>query len=218
MEILPNAETIMNKETISWITSGLLAFYIFILVLSKRYVSMLGMVLFANQNKSITYQEFPYSFARTANLLVLFSIFIFSLFFYILGKYIHEARQIPVESVAFIAIAVSLYIIVKLIIIKIIGYISENDELKSKIFAVETIISSIYGLSAGFFLTLCFFKPYYDVTIWIIVASIIISLLFMFKISRIMMIFIEEKISLFFLILYLCAIEVLPVWFIIDFL
>lgn len=215
-ETSPN-EYINNKETTSWIISGLLIFYIIALILSKRHMPMFGIMLFSRKNKNISYHNFSHDFAQTTNALVAFSIFIVSVFFYLIEKS-SILNKTPLELFTIIAIAVCLYIVFKITTIKLVGYISENDELKSKLFAIEIIILSIYGLFSGFFLTLCFSSPINETNIWLTAISAIIILLYLFKISKIILIFINEKISPFFLILYLCAIEILPAWLIIDFL
>jgi hypothetical protein len=216
-ETPPNAY-INNKETTSWIISGLLIFYILALILSKKYIPLFGIMLFSRKNKNISYHNFSHSFAQTTNVLVAFSMFIVSVFFYLVEKTANTLQKTPLELFAVIAIAVCLYVVFKIATIKLVGYISENDELKSKLFAIEIIILSIYGLFSGFFLTLCFASTIKDINIWLTVISAIIILLYLFKLLKIIMLFINEKISLFFLILYLCAIEILPTWLIIDFL
>jgi hypothetical protein len=124
--------------------------------------------------------------------------------------------QAPFNLLATIIIITSAYILFKILSVKIIGYISENNELKSRIYAIETTILSMYGLFSGFFLTFCFLNKNNSLNIWLIAISIMFSLLYLFKITKVIMIFIDEKISPFFLILYLCAFEILPMWFIID--
>ncbi|MDR1984350.1 MAG: DUF4271 domain-containing protein [Prevotellaceae bacterium] len=215
---MPTDINIPDKETTSWIVSGLLIFYIIMLILSKRYIPILGLILFSNKDKNITYHNLAYGFAQTANLLVVFSVVILSIFFYLLEKPVYITNQTPLKLFAFIAIAVCLYIVFKLTTIKIIGYISENEELKSKMFSIEIIILSTYGLFSGFFLSLCFLNPIQNANIWLAVISAIIILIQLLKISKLTMIFIDEKISPFFLILYLCTFEILPTWLIIDFL
>lgn len=215
---MPLNAYIADRETTSWTVSGLLMIYIVALILAKKYIPVFGIVLFANKNKNITYRDFSYGFTQTANLLVAFSMFIVSVFFYLVELHAGTAHKIPPELFAIIAVAVCFYVFFKLAVIKIIGYVSENGELKNKLFAVEIIILSIFGLFSGFFLTLCFSSPSNSINIWLTTISVIIILLYLFKIAKVTMIFIAEKISPFFLILYLCAIEILPAWLIIDFL
>jgi hypothetical protein len=215
---MPLNAYIADRETTSWTVSGLLMIYIVALILAKKYMPVFGIVLFANKNKNITYRDFSHGFTQTANLLAVFSMFTVSIFFYLVELRIGTTHKIPLELFAIIAAGVCFYVFFKLTVIKIIGYVSENSELKSKLFAVEIIILSIYGLFSGFFLTLCFSSPSNSINIWLTVISIIIILLYLFKTAKITMIFIAEKISPFFLILYLCAIEILPAWLIIDFL
>ncbi|MDR2064826.1 MAG: DUF4271 domain-containing protein [Prevotellaceae bacterium] len=216
-EVTPNI--FMNgRETTSWMISGLLILYIGALILSKKNMPVIGIMLFSKNHKNIRYNDLSHSFIRTTNILVAFSIFIISMFFYLIEKHASQLNKTPSELFTMIAIAVCLYFVFKILIIKITGYISENDGLKSKLFAIEIIILSIYILFSGFFLTLCFANPVYKVNIWLTVISAITLLLYLFKIFKIIMIFVDEKISPFFLILYLCAIEILPAWLIIDFL
>jgi hypothetical protein len=207
---------INSRETTSWLIAGLLMLYIAALMLSKKNLSVFGIMLFSKNQKNIGYNNFSRGFAQTANILVAFSMFIFTLFFYMLESHANELHKTAMELFTVIATAVCIYVIFKMLTIKIIGYISENDELKSKLFAVEIIIFSIYGLFLGFFLALCFANPINGICVWVTAIFAIIILLNLLKMSRIAMIFIDEKISPFFLILYLCAIEILPAWLIID--
>lgn len=214
---MPLNTQIADRETTSWIISGLLIFYILMLILAKKYMSIFFNVLFTTRNNNPTYHDFSYGFVQTANLLAVFSMFVWLIFFCLVELHI-GATKMSSELFAIIAVVVCCYVFFKLITIKIIGYVSQNIKLKSKLFAIEIIILSIYGLLSGFFLTLCFSNPFNNINIWLITISAIIILLFLFKIFKIIMIFIDEKISLFFLILYLCAIEILPAWLIVDFL
>jgi hypothetical protein len=209
---------INSRETTSWMISGLLMLYIGALILSKKNMPVLGIMLFSKNHKNIKYSDLSHSFIQTTNVLVIFSIFIISMFFYLIEKHANQLDKMSLELFTVIAIAVCLYFVFKILIIKITGYISENDELKSKLFAIEIIILSIYILFSGFFLTLCFVNPVYKINIWLTAISAVTILLYLFKIFKIIMIFVDEKISPFFLILYLCAIEILPAWLIIDFL
>ena len=209
---------ISSKEINSWVISGLLIIYILVLVLSKKYFGMLGNILFSIKNKCVTYNEFPRSFLYAANRLSLFSICVITAFFYLLETHIHPSLQISFGLFAIIAAIVFAYIFFKRLCIKIIGYVSENNELKSRLYAIETTILSVYGLFSGFFLTLCFSNRNQGISTWLIIMSVIFVLLYLLKISKLIMIFIGEKISPFFLILYLCALEILPIWLIIDFL
>jgi hypothetical protein len=218
MEEKPTNTLVNSRETASWMISGLLIFYIVALILSKKNIILFGIAMFSKQNKLIGYHNFPRYFIHTINLLVIFSIFIISTFFYLIEKNINISHKTSLELFTTIAAAVCLYFILKIIIIKIIGYISEQNELKNKLFSAEIIILSIYGLFSGFFLTLCFSSPFNQINIWLTVILAITVLLYLLKILKIIMIFLSEKISLFFLILYLCAIEILPLWLIIDFL
>jgi hypothetical protein len=215
--VIPPQIHIVDRETASWIVSGLLIFYITMLVLAKKYIPTLGIILFSKKNHNLIYNDFSRILAQTSSLFAAFSVFIVSIFLYLVEK-TSGSSHTTLKLFAIIVTIVCIYIILKLITIKIIGYISENEELKSKLFAVEIIILSIYGLFSGLFLTLCFSDPIQNINIWLAVISAIIILLYLFKISKIIMIFIDEKISSFFLILYLCAIEILPMWLIIDFL
>jgi len=213
---IPNADIVINRELTSWIISGLLILYFLMLILSKRYVSTLKIMLFSNKNKGITYHNFTRDFARTANVFVVFSMLVIAAFFYLFEKHIYVPQQTPLELSATIAIAVFCYVAVKRIIIKIVGYVSENNELKSKIYAIETMISSMYGIFSGFFLVVYFLNPNSNIIVCLTIISAISLLLYLLKISKLILIFIDEKISLLFLILYLCTIEILPIWLIID--
>lgn len=214
-EYIPKAN-IGIKEAISWINSGLLALYILVLILSKRYIAIFGHMLFSSKN--VIYSDFPQGFKFITNTLALFSVFIITTFVYLLETHIHALQQISLELLLTIIAVALAYVLLKTLCIKIIGYVFENDELKSKIYAIETTILGSYGLFAGFFLILCFFNKDYNINTWLIIVSAILGLLYLVKISRLVMIFIEGKISSFFLILYLCALEILPIWLIIDFL
>ncbi|MDR3227035.1 MAG: DUF4271 domain-containing protein [Prevotellaceae bacterium] len=213
---IPNAGILLNRELTSWIISGLLIFYFLMLVLSKKYVPTLKIMLFSNKNKYITYHNFTHDFARTANVFVAFSMLVIAAFFYLLEKHISVPHQTPIELSTTIAIAIFCYVAMKRIIIKIIGYVSENNELKSKLYAIETIISSMYGIFSGFFLIVYFLNPNSNITICLTIISAIFILLYLLKISKVILIFIDEKVLPLFLILYLCAIEILPIWLIID--
>jgi hypothetical protein len=221
--ILSYAQPIVNvaissREINSLITSGVLMFYILMLILSKQHILVVSKILFSNKNTNIVYSDFSYRFIVTTNILAGFSLFVIVTFVYLFENHFHDFQQAHFETFALIAAIALAYVLFKTLCIKVMGYVSENDELKSKIYAIETTILSTYGLLSGFFLTLCFLNKNHSIHLWLTVILVIFAVLFTLKIFKIIMIFIEEKISPFFLILYLCALEILPIWLIIDFL
>jgi hypothetical protein len=175
-------------------------------------------MLFPNNKKSVIYSDFSRNFIFGTYLLSLFSIFILTIFIYLVKTHVTVAKQAYLELITTITIIICTYVLFKTLCIKIIGYVSENDELKSKIYAIETTVLSIYGLISGFFLTLCFLNKNSSICVWLIIIFVILAALILIKILKIIVIFVDEKISPFFLILYLCAFEILPIWLIIDFL
>lgn len=208
----------INRETNSWILAGLLAVYVLILVLSKKYVAAFFEILFPTKSKNVAYSYFTRSFIFSINILALFSIFVITVFVYLFKSNAQSLNQSPLEFLAIAIAVVFAYVAFKTLCIKIIGSVSENNELKSKIYAIETAVLSMYGPLSGLFLIFCFLNRNYAINAWLIVISTVFLLLFLLKIFKITMIFINEKISSFFLILYLCAFEILPVWLIVDFL
>jgi hypothetical protein len=215
LQYAPN-ENACSKEINSLLITALLMIYIFVIILSKNYIAMSGNIIFPKKNNNAAYSELPHSFTFASGVLSFFSILVIAALIYLFGNKIYTLQQISFKIFAIIIGITLAYVGFKTLCIKIIGYVSENNDLKSKIYAIETTVLSMYGLFSCFFLMLCFLNNPHNVNTWLIVALITLALLYILKISKIIMIFIDEKISPFFLILYLCALEILPVWFIID--
>jgi hypothetical protein len=206
-------------DNMSWAITIFLMVYIFVLALSKNYIVKVVRIFLSKTNRNLVYQDLSRNFVKEANSLVLFSILVVSALLFILATDIFDVKEhkIPVLTVTILTV-VCLCGFFKRLNIKIIGYLSENETLKGKIYTIETIISSLYGLAVGLFLIFNFLVEKESVSAWILIALAIIAILYIFKIFKLVLIFIDEKISSFFLILYLCAVEILPIWLIIDFL
>jgi hypothetical protein len=206
-------------DNLSWTITILLMLYMIVFALSKNHLLSVAHVFFSKGDKNLKYEDLPRNFLKETNYLSVFSIFVVSAFLFVFFRITSEMQE--QEEIVFFAIIlaiVSLYFLVKAIIVKIVGYVSENESLKGKIYTVETIILSLYGLASGLFLVLNFFVQKQTVSVWLIIISILISMLYLFKFFKLILIFIDEKISPFFLILYLCTFEILPIWLIVDFL
>jgi hypothetical protein len=214
--IEPQGKPAFIGNGLNWSITGFFMIYLLVVFLAKRYVSTSYLILFSSKNQNLTYQSLSRNYQKASNMLILFTIFVVFLFTFLFATDFGSNNSLNFSS--FVIIAVVLYLVFKRIAISTIGYISENSMLKGKLFLIQAVIFSLYGIFSGFFLIMAFLLQKGNLKVWFTIVLIILVIMYLFKLFRIITIFKSEKISTFFLILYLCGVEMLPMWLIIDFL
>jgi hypothetical protein len=71
-----------------------------------------------------------------------------------------------------------------------------------------------YRFSALFlfvFIIMASYTVFFSAATWYIMGILVLGLMYLIRLTRLLVIFLNRKISIFYLILYLCALEILPV-------
>lgn len=113
---------------------------------------------------------------------------------------------------------ISLVVTLRFIIINIIGFISNTKETFKEYFFN---ISRSYKLIGILMMIMNFFIVYLVIVpdIWFIYLSfLLITIIMIFRVIRLIYIFLLNRLSLYYMILYLCALEIFPVLIIIRYL
>ncbi|HNW57579.1 MAG TPA: DUF4271 domain-containing protein, partial [Bacteroidales bacterium] len=146
-------------------------------------------------------------------ILNLVSFFILALFVYSAGVY-YNALPAAVNGILFWLISFGIIIVsifLRYIICTVTGFASGQKELFRD---YQQLIFQSYRLSA-LFLSVIIILIYYTVLpvsdVHFIVGFSILGVMYLIRIISLMIIFLNRNVSIFYLILYLCALEILPV-------
>ncbi|HAM11264.1 MAG: hypothetical protein A2X05_09055 [Bacteroidetes bacterium GWE2_41_25] len=152
-------------------------------------------------------------FQWQTTILNLSSFFIIALYSYFAAKYFSlippQISEVVVWLIALAAIIIA--VTVRHVICIVTGILSTQEEVFRDY--LHTVYQS-YRLNALFLFTLVIMMSYTSFlsdTIYFISGGILFSTLYLIRILRLFIIFINRNISIFYLILYLCALEILPV-------
>ena len=209
-EALP-AMPFRNDWTIGVIIFSVILFSIVYASAKTFFSDIAGFFLFRE-----TKEEGKNTFYWKSVFLNISSIFLISIFVYIAvsnSSVDFSGFKIWLYSVAVIAAALRL----RHLICTITGLLSGATKL------FNDYIITVYQTCrfTGFFLfiviTLFFYTPLITVKNCLIIGCIIISILYSIRILRLFLLFINHKISIFYFILYFCALEFLPVLILIKY-
>jgi hypothetical protein len=154
-----------------------------------------------------------------SSILNLISFFIIALFFYCAASYYN---LIPSGISGFLFWLISLSIIILVATLRHVACVltgdlsGEREIFKEYLF----VIYLSYRFGSFFLLALIIFMSYTNlmsVSLSIISGLIVAGIMYLISVSRLLIIFLNRNISIFYLILYLCALEILPVSIIIKY-
>ena len=141
------------------------------------------------------------------------SFLVISLFSYSALEY-YDLIQFKTEGIllwliilGILMLAVTLRHIVSILTGNVSG---QNEAFREYLLAVY----QSYWFSALFlfvFIIMISYTAFFSVTLWYIMGILVLGLMYLIRLTRLLIIFLNRKISIFYLILYLCALEILPV-------
>ncbi|MCQ2227278.1 MAG: DUF4271 domain-containing protein [Bacteroidales bacterium] len=200
----------------TWIMGiGLLCFMIIGLV-RFRSVSFLGQ-LFSTMFSDIHWRTVTESVAMQNRQQVFWLNVCFvlatSLFLYEVMVIMHVDVDMPVTGILLfsaIVASVMLFMVLKLLLHFLIGYVFEIFNVSYSIFLCKVLSVSIFGVCI---LPLAVMFPYVNEGMYGIVLTVVAGaavLMYLWRILRVMRIILRDYLSLFYSILYLCTVEAIP--------
>jgi hypothetical protein len=115
-------------------------------------------------------------------------------------------------------VGIPLFFNTRIIMYRFVGWVTKHVELQLEYLSYWMILNKLFGLLLIPFLFLMLYLPQ-EYQVWTIYAGLgLYSILFLAKLFRGLQISIKNNISLFSIILYLCALEILPVGMLIKYL
>lgn len=115
-------------------------------------------------------------------------------------------------------IVIPVFFNLRMILYHFIGWLTKHVDLQFEYLSYWMILNKLFGLLLIPLLFLVLYLPH-DYQLWAVYAGLgLYSLLFLAKLFRGLQISIKNNISLFSIILYLCALEILPVGMLIKYL
>jgi hypothetical protein len=148
-----------------------------------------------------------------SSILNLISFFIISLFSYYIAAFYNLIPQdfpgLAFWSVSLIAIVILFTL--RNAVCAITGNMSGQKEVFNEYLVA---IYQFYHFSALFLLVLIIFVSYtliFPAKVFLVIGIVTIGIMYLIRVTRLLIIFINRNISIFYLILYLCALEILPV-------
>lgn len=203
-----------HQKTSDWFTGVILITLLLAATVRNsfdKYLSALFMSTVNYPAASRLFREQNISLRQGAMILEIFFLLIMGLFAYQLV--LHFGGSLPVSGILLYLIcfgAVLLFFMLKEFIYRLLGFISETGaETSEYIFTMK-----IYNKMTGIFLLpiVCFlaWAPVGNPTGFIVAGLVIIALLYLKSLQRGMKILLKKQFSVFYLFLYLCTLEFLP--------
>jgi len=206
-------ETLFS-ESKDWISLVLFVIAIFLLIIKRiknNFLSLLTQV-------ALKYREFTKSVSSTnvadinvSNLLSLVYIFSLSLLIYLIFEFFHYYFIFKTFYFFFFLVAfIFLLLLLKRVLIYLSGFFLSQKDLSFKYNKNIQLFNNTLGLLIiPFILAIPFVEEIY--VNFLITSSISLIVVFYFiRIIRSLKIFIEYNVSIFYMILYLCTLEILP--------
>ncbi len=196
----------------------LLGVFIIVLILLARMKMFFGKFVQPIINSSISYQAAQNLYRNRNSLYYQAGLNLDFAFFLIAAVFIFQLLNyyelgLPTNFLAFlIVIAVLLaWLVFKFVICKLIGFISLNATLFNEYFHSVLIYNKNIGLLLiPISLGLAYIDPDFN-KIFVFAGAGVVSVMYILRVIRLIRLFISQRISWFYSILYLCALEILPV-------
>ncbi|GEM_PF-5065349 len=212
--VTKKVETTLNRGTD--ITLLILITATFILAIIrfswKDYINRILQATVNHREFQKLYEENNLSIIRVNTILNAFYILIFSVILKTTIIYYSPYTDISNINLYLIIIgALSLYVGYKKLLLSIVGYISNEREIFSKHNSGFNISNKSQSLLLWPIATIMYFVNYQLIEITILISAIIIIIFYFNSCIRLFKIFHRKGVSTLFWILYLCALEILPI-------
>ena len=196
----------------------LLGVFLIVFILLARMKLFFGKFVQPIVNSSISYQAAQNLYRNRNSLYYQAGLNLDFVFFLITGVFISQLLNyydlvLPTNFPVFlIVIAVLLaWLVCKFVVCKLIGFVSLNATLFNEYF--HSVL--IYNKNIGLFLIpitlgLAYIDPDFN-KIFVFAGAGVVSIMYILRVIRLIRLFISQRISWFYSILYLCALEILPI-------
>lgn len=118
--------------------------------------------------------------------------------------------RLEIEHILYIFIALSLYHIILIFIIYFIGWTFNRHHASEEIIINLWVYHILAGLSISPFILALFFVKIFAIPLLLKMTTICLILFYLVKFTRWLKILYAHRVSIFYMILYLCALEVIP--------
>lgn len=200
---------------------GVLLLALLLLRYTRGYLSKLFLLLISKKTTHKQYKANIQNFNRILFIITLFSIVPATIFtVYILNTY---PNQLDINAGYEIYLIVAgfflAYSIIKGLILTIAGVLTYSQSLIHELRYNSRIFLGSWGIIAlSFILLLTLNENEEDKAIFFLIVSGISIFLFILYLARSLQLFVSEKVSILFWILYLCVLELLPALLVFDYL
>jgi hypothetical protein len=198
-------------QTENWVFAVLIfLFFIFVLSLSQSYGTILetAKTFFQVKERSSIFSNTTINDFRHRFFLILFSTGVLSLYAYLITK--GSTSVFTIKEYGYFLIATSLYLGLKSIIIDVLGYIFiDPNNLKMAKISYFNIISFL-GITLFPLLIFDIYAPVYIQNAIRIISLIICLIGCILIIIKLFQIFLHKIVASFYILLYLCTLEFLP--------
>lgn len=197
-----------------WLAGILLLFLILAATIRHnfgRYLSVLFQSTVNYSASSRLYREQNVSLKQGSVLLEFFFLVTMGLFGYQLIRYLE--MEFPVTGFYLFLVcfaALFLYFLLKEFLYRLLGFISETRSETSEYLFTMKNHNKVTGLLLFPVVTLATWAPVANPSGFLLTGVIIIALLYLKSLQRGMKIMLKKQFSLFYLFLYLCTVEILP--------
>ncbi|MFW5830825.1 MAG: DUF4271 domain-containing protein [Prolixibacteraceae bacterium] len=209
---LPNRE--VHRQNADWLT--ILLIVILVLFASVRttyskYLNSLFQSIFNYSTSQRMFQEKNYSFLHAAFRLEIYFYLTFAIFLYQVFNFVNVGIQYRNISLFFFSLGLVLvYFIGKKAIYKLIGFVVEGTyETSEYLFNLDNI-NRVMGVTLFPIIALVAFYPFENRMLPLIVGVISVVFLYFLLLFRGFKILLRKQFSIFYLFLYFCTLEFLP--------
>jgi len=209
---LPNR---LNKQVnYDWLTGILIAVLILFATVRhsySKYLETLFHSVFNYSTASRMFQEKNYSFIHAAFRLEVYFYIILSVFVFQLFNYFN--LSIPYKNIGLFIYSFGIvlgYFVLKKFIYRLLGIIVEGTTETSEYLFNMDNINRVTGLALFPVVLLLAFAPFHKLMWLIIIGAIVVVFLYFSLLSRGFLILMRKQFSIFYLFLYFCTLEFLP--------
>ncbi|MBN1820946.1 MAG: DUF4271 domain-containing protein [Prolixibacteraceae bacterium] len=210
--ILPERK--LNNTNLDWITIILLTNLIIFASIRKpfaNYLSHLFKSTFNYPTSTRMFRERSYSLVDGAFRLDIYFYFIFSLFVY--QAFIYLKVDLPVQSFSLFLYCIAGvlgYFVFKRLVYLMIGFVNKGQEETIEYLFNLNNYNRVLGLLLTPIVVIIAFSPIFNSNFFVIIGLILVIFFYGMSLQRGVLILLKKQFSIFYLFLYLCSLEILP--------
>jgi hypothetical protein len=209
---LPNNEK--QTQSTDWLTViifTVLLLFASIRITYEKYLKHLFLSVFNYTTASRMFQEKNYNIFHASTRLEVFFYVVFSIFIYQLFNYFQLSGNLKdvLLFVIIFGLTIAYYLVKKMVYILLGKLFSATEETYEYLFNLDNS-NKIAGLFLFPIISLIAFNPFKSIGFTVVLGIIILSFFYILLIQRGIFILLKKQFSIFYLFLYLCSLEFLP--------